>query len=154
MDFITDSCLVCAPPETRHTSIRFVLSHVLCRYILNELYLVGFHYQAFHQDALGCCLWNLGLQTCSNDLFELCNIFYEHSRPSLMMFLVVQILFSRTNNLPLWIVCAMAKSALLLATVLRTPSQMHAAQSCSTVIEHTPTHKTPFLFSWSASLYL
>ena len=27
---------------------------------------------------------------------------------------------------------------------LETPSQMHAAQSCSTMTEHAPTHKTPF----------
>ena len=33
----------------------------------------------------------------------------------------------------------------MLATVLRTPSQMHAAQPCSTVIENTPTQQTPLL---------
>ena len=79
-----------------------------------------------------------------NDLFWICKIFYEHARPYILMFLVVQILFSCTNNLPLLIFCAISKSALLLATVLRTPSHMYAAQPCSTVIEHTPTHKTPF----------
>ena len=38
-----------------NTSIWVVLSLVLCRYGLNELQLVGFHYQAFPQDAPNCC---------------------------------------------------------------------------------------------------
>ena len=72
--------------------------------------------------------------------------FNEHTRLSLLMFLVDQILLSCTNNLPLLIFCAMSISALLMVTVLRTPSQVHTALSCSTVIEHTPANKAPFIF--------
>ena len=80
--------------------------------------------------------------------------FYEHNRPSHLMFLVVQIILSCTSNLSLWMFCATSKSTLLLATALWTRSQIYAAQSCSTVIEYTPTHKTYFLFSWRVSLYM
>ena len=56
-------------------------------------------------------------------------LFREHTRPSLQMFLVVQILTSCTNTISLWICCTMSKSTLLVATAWRTHSQMQVAQS-------------------------
>ena len=98
------------------------------------------------------CIKLLLVESGFPDLFFLtislgfARIFYELVQASPLMFLVVQILFNFANNLPLRIFCAMSKSALLLATILRTSSQMHAARSSSTVIDHTQTHKIPFLF--------
>ena len=64
--------------------------------------------------------------TVYSDVFGRPNPFLLHKQPSFLFF------------------CAISKSALLLATVLRTPSHMYAAQPCSTVIENTQTHQTPF----------
>ena len=77
VDFIADfTRSICASPETRHTSIRFALSLVLCRYGLNELNLVGFHYQAFpkiRQTVVGG-IWFPRL-VFRKDFLGLCKIF-------------------------------------------------------------------------------
>ena len=58
--------------------------------------------------------------TVSSDDFGHPDPFLLHKQPSSLNF------------------CAISKSALLLASVLRTASQMHSAQSCSTVINYAP----------------
>ena len=128
------TCSSCVPTENRHSPIRFALSIVLSRYGLNELLLVGFHYQSINQDVpTYICL-------CLASFID------EHPRPSHLMLIAVQMILSSTANLTALVVCAMSKSALPLASVLRAPSQMHAAQICWTVIGHAPAHKTTFLF--------
>ena len=117
-------------------SIRSTILLVLYRYALNELWLVGSSVSSGYAKLLL-------VESVFTDMFFVtislgfARFFYKHARPPLLKSLVIQTLFSGTNNLPLGILCVMSKSALLLATVLRTPSQMHAAQSCLTVIEHT-----------------
>ena len=88
-----------------------------------------------------------------NDFFELSKIYLRtHSTISSDAF-VRPDPFLLHKHLPLWMQCAMSKSALLLATAMRTPSQMHAAQTYATVVEHTPTQKTLYLFQRRAFLY-
>ena len=110
---------------------------------------------------------SLGVQTCSSQRFRWASRHVLHNdfvgRPD-MFFTTISLGFARFflraclnvspdvldcpdpfcvhKQLSSLTFCVMhVQSALLLATVLTPPSQMNTAQSCSTVIFHTPTHK-------------